>query len=427
MWTSCIIVTLFAFCEVGVSVPVSCQLEKDIPLDIPLNTSSCYVYANTCHTWVEAASECSIQGCYLYKITDDESFEDIKSVILQRGLCNSGVWIGSTRTHSGQFQWEDGTPTNTSTAYWLQEEPNNCCGKNESCVEIRNFNGLLLNDESCDQPRGYACQCQRIPVSNVSIKNLSDTFLKINGSTSSVEFECTVPRSRPKATIMWFKNTSGHVSLAIDSTETRTIANIDRTYMTIGRLNISVSQADNHLGVYCAASNGVGNVHRTDQVTLIFESDSPLYFYIIEETVTETFAVVTWLPSSNHRLPQTFQLQYRSSGSAAWRNTTIDERVSNNRREMFVVLDDLQSDTEYQAELFSFDIHARSKSLHYTFFTKAHDTKSMINKSQPEKDAPIGAIVGGVVSGCVILLFVAVVILMRRKYDITVNIKRKGM
>ena len=93
-----------------------------------------------------------------------------------------------------------------------------------------------------------------VPVTSVALSP-STAVTTINVSQSAT-FECTVPRSLPSATIVWYKNISGVISNPIPSSSSQISPNSDRTVTTSGKLMFSPSKEDNGVGMYCTASSG---------------------------------------------------------------------------------------------------------------------------------------------------------------------------
>ncbi|XP_025089334.1 brevican core protein-like [Pomacea canaliculata] len=68
-----------------------------------------------------------------------------------------GLWIGANDIEvEGQFLWSDRSPLLRETGLWGPGEPNN--SKNEDCVEVVFWNGIVLNDVPCTWKQEYICQ-----------------------------------------------------------------------------------------------------------------------------------------------------------------------------------------------------------------------------------------------------------------------------
>ena len=103
---------------------------------------------------------------------------------------------------------------------------------------------------------------------------------------------------------------------------------------------------------------------------------TPTYFYVKRETITDTSAMLTWLPADNEGLPQSFQLRYRPCFGKSWGIRTLNE-TGKDHKERDVTLTGLQSGTKYGVELIAFNENGHSKSLNDTFRTLAAMSNGM--------------------------------------------------
>ncbi|XP_052269596.1 hemicentin-1-like isoform X3 [Dreissena polymorpha] len=114
----------------------------------------------------------------------------------------------------------------------------------------------------------------QVPVTNVALSPSTDvTTLNVSQQAT---FECTVPRSLPSATIVWYKNSSGVISALIPSNSYSYSSNPDRTVMTTNRYTLSPSKTDSGVGMYCiASSGGASTTSRQTMLNVQFPPDSP--------------------------------------------------------------------------------------------------------------------------------------------------------
>uniref|UniRef100_A0A3B3DF61 C-type lectin domain-containing protein n=1 Tax=Oryzias melastigma TaxID=30732 RepID=A0A3B3DF61_ORYME len=124
-----------------------------------LNGSLYYVSTTTAN-WQESRNDCLSKGADLVVIND--AAENVSALIFQVLLTLSPsfllLWIGlSDRQSEGHWIWQDGTSLGES--FWQPGEPNSYSGRDEDCVEIRNFNDENnWNDLVCTDPTFWICE-----------------------------------------------------------------------------------------------------------------------------------------------------------------------------------------------------------------------------------------------------------------------------
>jgi hypothetical protein len=136
--------------------------------------SSRYRVVNAGKTWPVAELDCESEGAHLVVIDDDTENALVQSVAEQSMTSskstNQLTWIGlGDSANEGEFRWVTGEAV--TLARWFPGEPNNLYG-NEDCVEIR-ANGEW-NDDHCDAPLTYVCECDGTPSAGAWCDTLND-------------------------------------------------------------------------------------------------------------------------------------------------------------------------------------------------------------------------------------------------------------
>ena len=144
----------------GTAGSLMCPDSYDIT--VPGLTSR-YREATIGQIWVDAETDCESDGGHLIVI-DDEAENTWMASIAAKAITNNKSthelsWIGlHDQTVGGEFRWVTGTPL--TLALWADMEPNSLYD-DEDCVEIRAAG--QWNDDRCDAPLTYVCECDGIP------------------------------------------------------------------------------------------------------------------------------------------------------------------------------------------------------------------------------------------------------------------------
>ncbi|XP_052806675.1 nephrin-like [Mya arenaria] len=148
----------------------------------------------------------------------------------------------------------------------------------------------------------------------------------------------------------------------------------------------------------------------------IGKSDSPMDFHVIQDTIRETSAVLTWIAGFDNGSPQEFHISY---GKVADDTGYITQNVKHdNRVEMNYTVVNLKPGTEYFVSLISANEEGSSAPVNVTFLT----LKRINDQTQTSPNT--GPVFGGAVGGTVgaIVAIVVVVIILRRNYALNCNV-----
>ncbi|WAR06402.1 NPHN-like protein [Mya arenaria] len=167
-------------------------------------------------------------------------------------------------------------------------------------------------------------------------------------------------------------------------------------------------------GVYSiSVSNGIGK----DLVENIYlkpagPPDPPTEFHVIEESIGETQAILTWIPGFNNGLSQTFHLSY---GTLIEFATITKVNISHNEFEKSInyTINKLEPEKQYYVELFASNAKGKSMRVNATFTTLVR----IVNPMGPSA-AIIGGSIGGVIFAVLIVGGVILGVIKLRKLDI---------
>ncbi|XP_052218337.1 carcinoembryonic antigen-related cell adhesion molecule 5-like [Dreissena polymorpha] len=224
----------------------------------------------------------------------------------------------------------------------------------------RNITDLeLRNVQPSDYDGVYTCTVQN---------HLSPTRDKpfTGMSSSSVNLEVLYPPANPKIHI---DNTHGievlgkklgivygaNITLACqaDSNPSPTYSWPNQLWTGIVKQNITITCNVSNIMNPTVHARVSGNIVATITLYVIYEPEQPTLFYVINETISETSATVTWLPQFNGGIRQLFQLQYRASSIDSWTIHFFNDTSSNILKPMYAAINNLQSAMEYHVELFA--------------------------------------------------------------------------
>lgn len=140
--------------------------------------------------------------------------------------------------------------------------------------------------------------------------------------------------------------------------------------------------------------NEMGHLEQLYTLTANGKPDPPSELKVIEDSITDTKATVSWIPGFNGGLEQRFILRYlHEQGSEA--NITYNDT---GQSFMKYQLNGLDSGSTYTLQLFSINSLGHSNSVNTSFTTKDY------RKSQEKVVSVEGPVVGGIVSGIIICL-----------------------
>ncbi|XP_052805786.1 uncharacterized protein LOC128235095 isoform X2 [Mya arenaria] len=190
------------------------------------------------------------------------------------------------------------------------------------------------------------------------------------------------------------------------------------------KLTILDVQIEDYRLYQLEVSNGVGDtLVEWLHLRPIGKPDTPMDFHVIQDTIRETSAVLTWIAGFDNGSPQEFHITYRK---VADDTGYITQNVKHdNRVEMNYTVVNLKPGTEYFVSLISANEEGSSSPVNVTFLTLKR-----IN-DQTETSPNTGPVFGGAVGGTVgaIVAIVVVVIILRRNYALNCNVtwtKRGG-
>ncbi|WAR05427.1 NPHN-like protein, partial [Mya arenaria] len=176
-------------------------------------------------------------------------------------------------------------------------------------------------------------------------------------------------------------------------------------------------------GMYqLSVSNGIGDSLvewlYLRPIDLLFSSiagrpESTMDFHVIQDTIRETSAVLTWIPGFDNGSPQEFHISYRKLfGVTGFITQTV---THDNKNEMNYTVVNLEPGIEYFVSLFAANEVGSSASVNATFKT----LDRIEDHTDPSPN--IGAVVGGAVGGTAVAI-VAIVVVSRNKAPNTINI-----
>jgi hypothetical protein len=128
-----------------------------------LGLSSRYKVVTTGQKWAIAERDCESEGGHLVVI-DDEAENSLVKAVAEQSITNNKsthqlTWIGlGDSVTEGEFRWVTGPKV--TLAFWFPGEPNSLYNA-EDCVEVRATGEW--NDDRCDAPLSYVCECDGIP------------------------------------------------------------------------------------------------------------------------------------------------------------------------------------------------------------------------------------------------------------------------
>ncbi|XP_028249645.1 CD209 antigen-like protein E [Parambassis ranga] len=133
--------------------------DKHCPAGWRLFRCVCYFFSADSASWERSRQDCREKGADLVAIDSYEEQEFLTTTI------NQTSWIGlNDRDHEGTWKWSDGTPLDSTPAYWKQKQPDNgdgdpLCGE-EDCVHIvaDETTKNNWNDLKCDASIRWICE-----------------------------------------------------------------------------------------------------------------------------------------------------------------------------------------------------------------------------------------------------------------------------
>ncbi|XP_052806973.1 nephrin-like isoform X3 [Mya arenaria] len=162
-----------------------------------------------------------------------------------------------------------------------------------------------------------------------------------------------------------------------------------------------------------SVSNGVGDaLVEWLHLRPIELPDSPTVFHVIQNTIKQTTAVVTWITGFDGGSPQTFHLSYRKLvGDTGFTTATVqhdDKKVLN------YTIEHLEPGTKYFVSLFAANEEGSTASINVTFQT----LKTISDHTETSPN--IGPVIGGSIGGTIgaIMAIVVVVVIVKRKYSL---------
>ncbi|WAR05467.1 hypothetical protein MAR_020836, partial [Mya arenaria] len=178
--------------------------------------------------------------------------------------------------------------------------------------------------------------------------------------------------------------------------------------------NLTILDIDtSDYGLYSiSVSNGIGK-KLVEEIYLkpAGPPDPPTEFHVIEESIGETQAILTWIPGFNNGLSQTFHLSYGTMIELA---TITQVNISHNELEKSInfTINKLQPEKQYYVELFASNAEGNSMTINATFTTLVH----LVNLMGPSA-AVIGGSIGGVIFAMLIVGGVILGVMKFRKID----------
>ncbi|XP_052805556.1 uncharacterized protein LOC128234945 [Mya arenaria] len=171
-------------------------------------------------------------------------------------------------------------------------------------------------------------------------------------------------------------------------------------------------------GMYqLSVSNGIGDsLVEWLYLRPIGRPESTMDFHVIQDTIRETSAVLTWIPGFDNGSPQEFHISYRKLfGVTGFITQTV---THDNKNEMNYTVVNLEPGIEYFVSLFAANEVGSSASVNATFKT----LDRIEDHTDPSPN--IGAVVGGAVGGTAVAIvaIVVVVFILRRNYALICNV-----
>ncbi|XP_029135782.2 C-type lectin domain family 4 member A isoform X1 [Labrus bergylta] len=127
----------------------------------------CYSFSTKKSTWSESRAKCRRGRGDLVKIdsTEEQTFLDmrLRDIMVKD---EDKLWIGLTDSkEEDTWLWVDGSPLNSSLAFWSNGEPDNWDRDNadgEDCVRMGEKGGAVKHkswfDQYCEIPHRYICE-----------------------------------------------------------------------------------------------------------------------------------------------------------------------------------------------------------------------------------------------------------------------------
>ncbi|XP_028250275.1 neurocan core protein-like [Parambassis ranga] len=119
----------------------------------------CYFFSADSASWERSRQDCREKGADLVAIDSYEEQEFLTTTI------NQTSWIGlNDRDHEGTWKWSDGTPLDSTPAYWREDQPDNGNGDplwgEEDCVYITAQQEAKKNwnDRKCVASHRWICE-----------------------------------------------------------------------------------------------------------------------------------------------------------------------------------------------------------------------------------------------------------------------------
>ncbi|WAR07621.1 LOW QUALITY PROTEIN: CEAM5-like protein [Mya arenaria] len=159
-----------------------------------------------------------------------------------------------------------------------------------------------------------------------------------------------------------------------------------------------------------SVSNGVG-----DELVERFhlrpteKPDLPTNVHIIQDTITDRTAVLTWIPGIDNGSPQEFHVSYRKLvDETSLLRLTVKHDFT---KEMYYKIENLEPGTEYLVSLFAANEEGSTAWVNDTFQTLERISDNPV--SNPNTGSIVGGAIGGTV-GAIVAIVVIVVILRRQ-------------
>ncbi|WAR06281.1 NPHN-like protein [Mya arenaria] len=144
----------------------------------------------------------------------------------------------------------------------------------------------------------------------------------------------------------------------------------------------------------------------------IGKPDSPSDFHIIQEEISETSAVLTWVPGFDNGLPQRFYITYTKKGDSSGKITNSIKHTHEAKVNYTLIC--LESETQYIVSIYASNEKGLSPTINDTFITLKH-----IPGEQADSDV---ALIGGVVGGGIVAVLVIIgVVLIVKKFRTSAN------
>ncbi|XP_028249454.1 CD209 antigen-like protein E [Parambassis ranga] len=132
---------------------------KHCPAGWRLFGCGCYFFSADSASWERSRQDCREKGADLVAIDSYEEQEFLTTTI------NQTSWIGlNDRDHEGTWKWSDGTPLDSTPAYWREDQPDNGNGDplwgEEDCVYITAQQEAKKNwnDRKCVASHRWICE-----------------------------------------------------------------------------------------------------------------------------------------------------------------------------------------------------------------------------------------------------------------------------